>query len=75
MTKIIDEWDVTGKGDYILTLDNPIPNGFYNRYRIDGKDYAVVPVHFSNINTFCTIGIKAHGKPNFIGKKVEFVAL
>jgi len=75
MTRIISEWDVTGKGDYVLTLNNPIPKGHYNRYRIDGKDYAIVPVHFSNIDTFCTVGIKAHNKLNFIGKQIEFVTV
>ena len=75
MTKIISEWDVTGEGDYILTLNNPIPKRFYNHYRIDGKDYDIVPVSFSNINNFCTIGLKEHNKINFIGKKIEFVTI
>ena len=74
MPRIIDEWDVTGKGDYILTLDEQIPKGKFNRYRIADKDYSVIPVHFSTMaDPFRYIGIKDLDKGDFVGKTVEFI--
>ena len=75
MAKIIDSWDCTGKGDLILTLDERVPEGFYKKCRIAGKEYQLVPVHMSGVPLdvlLKNIGIKS-AESTFVGKEVEFI--
>jgi len=75
MTEIIDSWDCTGRGDFILTLSERMPEGFYKKCRIDGKEYQLVPVHMRGVSLdvlLKTVGIKS-AAGNFVGKKIEFI--
>lgn len=51
----------------LLALDGPLPNREHNKYRIDGKEYDIVPVYDLPNN----IAIAAEG--SFVGKTVEFI--
>jgi hypothetical protein len=65
MRKIISEFCIN---DYtVLTLDNDVPLKKHNGYRIDGKDYDIVPVYDM---PGC---IAVVGEGPFVGKTVEFV--
>jgi len=69
MCKVTEEYDITKKGGYLLTLDTRVPNVVIKGYRIGGKDYQAVPLHGFKPNV---IGI--HGTGGFVGKEVEFVS-
>lgn len=74
MRKIINEFAPLKDGRYILTLDQEIPSGRFNKYRIDGKDYEMIHVHVEGEFLLRVIGIKAeNGESGFIGKEVEFI--
>lgn len=65
MSKIISQWTV---GKYaVLEMDQGFPMKAYKKYRIDGKEYDIVPVYDFPGN----IAIEAEG--DFVGKTVEFV--
>ena len=70
MWKVIDAWNVTGEGDYLLTLDKKVPNIVFDSYQIGGKDYEMVPVHVAG--RMDVIGIKAGKKEKLVGKEVIF---
>ena len=76
MHKILEAWDVTGNGDFILTLNERIPFGHFKKCFVEGVEYVLVPVHIfgASLGTMLkNIGIKASAQTVFIGKEVEFV--
>lgn len=76
MHKIIDAWDCTKRGDFILTLDEQLPQGFYKKCRIEGKEYSLVPVHIFGAAPEVLlkhIGLKATTQADFLGKEIEFI--
>ena len=74
MYKILDAWDCTKRGDYILILDEQLPRGFFKECAIGDKRYPITPVHISRPELLLkVIGIKAPEKEEFTGKEVEFV--
>lgn len=75
MAKIIDAWDCTKQGDFILTLGEKIPCGVFNKCRIANKEYSLVPTHLFGVSPNALlrhIGIKAPKESDFKGKDVEF---
>lgn len=65
MRRIISQWTV---GKYIvLEIDQELPMKTYKKYRINGKEYDIVPVYDFPGN----IAIEAEG--DFVGKTVEFI--
>ena len=65
MRKIISQWAV---GKYmVLEIDQGLPMKPYQKYRIDGKEYDIVPVY----DLPDSIAIEAKG--DFAGKTVEFI--
>lgn len=68
MCKVVDEWNVTGKGDYVLTLNEATPLKPYNKYRIGGELYTPMSISGS------PMWIAVKGKGGFVGKEVEFVS-
>lgn len=68
MCKVVQEYDLTGKGGFALVLDEPIPLKRFYRFDIGGEIYEPVPLHGFKRNV---IGV--HGKGGFVGKPVEFV--
>lgn len=65
MSKIISQWTV---GKYlVLEIDHELPMKTYKKYRINGKEYDIVPVYDFPGN----IAIEAEG--DFVGKTVEFI--
>lgn len=65
MRKIISQWSV---GKYVvLEIDQGLPMRPYKKYRIDGKEYDIVPVY----DLPGSIAIEANG--DFVGKTVEFI--
>ena len=72
MWKVINSFDATGRGTYLLMLNKQIPNVCLNGYRIDGKEYSVVHVHVAG--RLDVIGIKDNPNIDFVGKEVEFVS-
>ena len=72
----MDAWDCTKRGDFILTLNESMPHGFFKKCRIDSKEYPLVPVHLFGVAPevlLKQIGIKAIAGKNFVGKEVEFI--
>ncbi|MBQ7515263.1 MAG: hypothetical protein IJS96_03185 [Schwartzia sp.] len=72
MCKVIEAWNVTGKGDYLLTLNEKVPNIVFDSYQIDGRNYPMVPVHVAG--RLDMIGVKTDGKVDFVGKEVIFTS-
>ena len=65
MAKIIRELRV---GKYLaLGLDNPLPWKSYLKYRIDGKEYEIVPL-YDMPNS-----IAVESSESLLGKVVEFI--
>ena len=65
MYKVIEEMQL---GDTkVLQLDRNILEKSYNKYRIEGKEYDIVPI----FDAKQCIAIKASG--NYLGKMVEVV--
>ena len=76
MSRIIDAWDCTKRGDFILTLEEQIPRGFFRRCRIDSKEYSLVTVHLFGVTLDVLlrhVGIKADVGVDFVGKEIEFI--
>ena len=72
---IIDAFDCTGKGDFIVQLNKTAPHGFYKKCRVDGEEYPLVPVHLFGVSQDILlrhIGIKATPKTDLNGKEIEF---
>lgn len=65
MSRVTSEFTI---GDYtVLRLDTPITEKDYRKYKIDGVEYAIVPVY----DMPGCIAVKAKG--TFVGKNVSFV--
>ena len=65
MRKIVSSLRV---GKYtLLSLDGAVPMVEHKKYRIDGKEYSIVPVY----DLPNSIAITAEG--SFVGKIVEFI--
>ena len=72
----MDAWDCSKRGDFVLTLNKPMPHGFFRKCRIDSKEYQLVPIHLFGVIPEVLlkhIGVKAVGGKDFIGKTVEFI--
>lgn len=65
MQRILSQWSV---GKYtVLEVEHELPMKPYKKYRINGKEYEIVPVY----DLPNSIAIEAKG--DFTGKTVEFV--
>lgn len=65
MQRILSQWSV---GKYtVLEVEHELPMTPYKKYRINGKEYEIVPVY----DLPNSIAIEAKG--DFTGKIVEFV--
>lgn len=65
MSKVVSEWKI---GKYTaLELDQRPPIKPYHKYRIDGKEYDIVPIY--DIPNH----IAVESESDFLGKTVEFI--
>ena len=79
--EVVDEFKVSGKDLFILTLNERMPmSGHFTHCRIDGKEYEILRTHYRASSPekaldlmLRNIGINAPGGIGFVGKAVEFV--
>ena len=76
MFRVVDAWDCTGNGDFILQMNEKKSGGAFKKCRIANEEYSIVPVHLFGLQPNILlkyIGIRANKNANFVGQEIEFI--